>query len=196
MSADEARGGDMASDRVAALEARIAELEKHAKKANEAEKQVSIICFSGEWDRLFAALTIACGALAMGRQVHIFFTFWGVAALRDTERDGQESERDFSQNLFSKMLPAGASEAHLSKMHFMGLGKAMLKRLMKKHNVDDIDVLLQEVKELGGHLHVCDTSSELFGLTCAELKDGEKMNRCGVATFLDYAFKSRMVLFI
>ena len=184
-----------AADRIAALEARIAELERRS-GASEGSEMVSIICFSGEWDRLFAALTIACGALAMAKEVHIFFTFWGVSALRDATRKDPESKRDFAQNMLGSMLPAGASEAHLSKMHFMGLGQAMLKRLMKKHNVDDIDVLLEEVKELGGHLHVCDTSTELFGLTCAELKDGEEMNRCGVATFLDYAFKSRVVLFI
>ena len=195
MSADETTAPGQATDRMAALEARIEELEKRA-AASGGPDMVSIICFSGEWDRLFAALTIACGALAMGRTVHIFFTFWGVTALRDAEGKPEESERDFAQSMLSKMLPSGASEAHLSKLHFLGLGKAMLKRLMKKHGVDDIDVLLEEVKELGGHLHVCDTSSELFGLTCAELKDGEKMNRCGVATFLDYAFKSGMVLFI
>ena len=50
------------------------------------ENQASIICFSGEWDRLFASLTIAVGSLAMGMEVHLFFTFWAASALRGNDR--------------------------------------------------------------------------------------------------------------
>jgi peroxiredoxin family protein len=57
-------------------------------------------------------------------------------------------------------------------------------------------VLFQDVKELGAHFHVCDTTAELFGLQCTELSDIENMDRCGVATFLSFAQKSKMVLFI
>jgi len=181
-------------ERLAALEAEVVRLrlevaEKHP------DKQVSLILFSGEWDRLFAGLTIASGALAMGYEVHLFFTFWAVSALRQKGQSSSDG-KEFSQSMLGSMLPEGPAGAKLSHLNFMGLGKVMMRRLMKKHGVMDIDLLLKEVKELGAHLHLCETSSGLFGLQSSELADGEALDKCGVATFLSLAFKSRMVLFI
>jgi peroxiredoxin family protein len=164
----------------------------------EAEKQkdmVSIICFSGEWDKLFAALTIASGSLAMGMEVHLFFTFWGINALRCQTR-GNNGNKSFPQSMLTKILPCGVGKARLSRLNFFGLGKLMMKKVMKKTGVDDIDLLFQEVKELGAHFHLCDTTAELFGIACSELTDIQKMDQCGVATFLSFAQKSKTVLFI
>ena len=159
------------------------------------EDKVSIICFSGEWDRLFAALSIASGALAMGMEAHLFFTFWAVNALRcDSRANG--NGKSFLQSMFGRMRPCGPGRAPLSKFNFGGLGKVLMRRIMRDEGVEDIDVLFEEVKELGGQIHLCDTTSELFGLTCHELDAGENLDQCGVATFLSLALKSRVVLFI
>ena len=159
------------------------------------EERVSIICFSGEWDRLFAALSIAAGALAMGMEAHLFFTFWAVSALRGADQvDG--NGKSFLQSMFSRMLPCGPGRAPLSKFNYGGLGKLMMRRVMKEGGVEDVDTLFDEVKELGAHIHLCDTTSELFGLTCDELNAGENVDQCGVATFLSLAMKSKVVLFI
>ncbi len=156
---------------------------------------VSIICFSGEWDKLFAALTLAGGSLAMGKEVHLFFTFWGINALRK-KKCSHKNKKSLSQSMLSSILPCGPGSAKLSRLNFGGLGKWMMKREMKRNGVEDIDVLYKEVQELGAHFHICDTTAELFGLQCTELSDLEKMDQCGVATFLSYAQKSQMVLFI
>ena len=53
----------------------------------------TIILFSGDFDRVMAALIIANGAAAMGDDVTIFCTFWGLNILRKTEKvpsGGQE----------------------------------------------------------------------------------------------------------
>ncbi|MBM4372317.1 MAG: DsrE/DsrF/DrsH-like family protein [Deltaproteobacteria bacterium] len=180
--------------RVEALEREVQDLRRQL-EAQRVPDRVSLICFSGDWDRLFAALTIASGALAMGQEVHLFFTFWAVTALR---KEGGEASPDkaLSQSMLGSMLPVGPRGARLSKMHFFGLGKVMMKRLMKKHGVEDIDALMKEVRELGGQFHLCETSSGLFGLGPGELVDGESLDRCGVATFLSLAFRSRLVLFV
>jgi peroxiredoxin family protein len=191
----EAKTVEGMAQRIEALEARVDELQTKLEAAKR-EDAVCLICFSGEWDRLFAALSIANGALAMGQEVHLFFTFWAVAALRNEAPTTVNPEKDFSQSMLARMLPAGAGKARLSRLNYMGLGKAMLRRLMKKHGVDDLDVLLRDAKELGAHIHLCDTSFGLFGLCCEELQDGETMERCGVATFLKHALRSRMVLFV
>jgi len=192
---------EMDKNNISALESRVADLEKEinslksSQKAHEQEKKVSIICFSGDWDRLFAALSVAAGSLAIGLEVHLFFTFWAVSALR---KNGQlnSNGRTFLQRMFSKMLPCGFGQAPLSKFNFAGLGKLMMKREMKKQGVEDIDTLFNEVKELGAHFHLCDTTTELFGLSCREIDANENVDQCGVATFLSYALKSKIVLFI
>ena len=78
-------------------------------------KEVNIICFSGEYDRLYAALTIAAGSLSMGMDTHLFITFWAVNTLRK----------------------GGPGKAQFSKLNFMGIGKMMLKRVMKKKGVEE-----------------------------------------------------------
>ena len=185
------------------LEARLRALEEEVGalraqlKPPEREEQISIMCFSGEWDRLFAALTIAAGALAMGSEVHLFLTFWGVSALRPTgPENGNGGGESFLQSVFSRILPRGLGGAPLSRFNFGGLGKAMIRRVMRAEGVDDIDVLYEEVKDLGAHFHICNTTADLFGLQCWESTAEERVDQCGVATFLSHALKSKMVLFI
>lgn len=180
--------------RLQALESQVDRL-KARLDAQPDENIVSIICFSGEWDKLFAALTIASGSLAMGKEVHLFFTFWGLNALR-CAKQSNNGGRSLPQTLLGRILPCGPGKARLSHLNFGGLGKRMMKHVMKTNGVDDIDVLFQDVKDLGAHFHVCDTTAELFGLQCSELEDVDNMDQCGVATFLSYAQKSKMVLFI
>jgi peroxiredoxin family protein len=182
------------------LETRFAELESEIRSLRErldqqTQDRVSIICFSGEWDRLFAALSIASGALAMGAETHLFFTFWGVSALRCGDR-ADSNGKSFLQSMFGRLLPFGPERAPLSKFNFGGLGKMLMRRIMKHEGVDDIDVLFEEVKELGAQIHLCDTTSGLFGLSCRELDAGDSLDQCGVATFLSLALKSKVVLFI
>ena len=45
----------------------------------------TLIVFSGEFDRALAAFIIANGAAAMGDDVTMFFTFWGLNILRKSE---------------------------------------------------------------------------------------------------------------
>ena len=131
----------------------------------------------------------------MGKEAHLFFTFWGINALRK-KKCIDNNNKSMAQSMLARILPSGPGSAKLSRLNFGGLGKWMMKREMKRNGVDDIELLFKEVQELGAHFHICDTTAELFGLQCTELSDLEKMDQCGVATFLSYAQKSKTVLFI
>ena len=156
---------------------------------------LSIVCFSGDWDRLFAAFTIANGALAMDKEVHMFFTFWGASAVR--KKGSRLSKgKSWIQKLMGRMLPEGVSSAPLSKMNFGGLGKVMMGKAMHDKGVDDLPTLVSQARELGAHFHYCDTTLQLFGFENQELLDGDNTNWCGVTTFLSMAFKSQVTLFI
>lgn len=183
-----------ADTRIDSLEQQIQGLQKQL-DSQKTDNKINIICFSREWDRLFAALSIASGALALGNEVHLFFTFWAVSALRDPDKKGNK-DRAFLQKVFGKMMPSGFGSAPISNCQTMGIGKFFLKKLLKKKGIDDIDILFKEVMELGAELHVCETSTVMFGVDCEELQEGDKVNLCGVTTFLSHALKSKMTLFI
>ncbi len=183
------------------LEAKINQLENKLntlQKEVDKEKrnnEVNIICFSGNYDKLYAALTIANGSLAMGMNVHLFFTFWSVSALRCRDKTNPSS-KTFLQKMFNGILPCGLSAMPLSRFNMLGVGKYFMRKVMKKKGMDDIEALYDDVKELGGQIHLCDSSTELFGLKAEELITGKDTDVCGAATFLNQAFKSKMVLYI
>jgi len=184
--------------RIAALEERIASLETQL-QAEKREDSVSIVCFSGEWDRLFAAFTIANGALALGQEVNMFFTFWGATAVRkkvDGARRTAPDKRNWMQKMLGWMLPSGLNAAPLSKLHFFGLGKVMMGILMRQKKVDDLPSLMADARELGVKFYYCDTSLSLFGWSPDDLIDGECAEWCGVSTFLGKGLKGKIVLFI
>ena len=44
--------------------------------------KATIVVHSGEMDKLYSALIIGNGALAMGMDVSMYFTFWGLMRLK------------------------------------------------------------------------------------------------------------------
>lgn len=181
-------------ERIDRLEGEIQNLKKQL-ESQQSDNKVNIICFSREWDRLFAALTIASGALALGTQVHLFFTFWAVCALKDPKKKSQ-TDRSLIQKAIGRMMSGGFGSAPMSKYNFQGFGKYLFGKQLKKTGIYDIDTLFNDVMELGAELHVCETSSTMLGISCEELLEADKINQCGVTTFLSHALKSKMTLFI
>jgi len=170
------------------LQQKVARLEKGT------EDQLSMVLFSGDLDKLLAAMIIATGATAMDMKVKLFFTFWATTALRDKTKKAKS--KDFMSKMFGAMLPKGTSKLKLSKMNIGGIGKSMLKSLMKKKNVASLDELFKTAAELGVEINVCEMSMDLMGINKEELIDYPNLNICGVATFLVDAEESKIQLFI
>ena len=95
-----------------------------------AEERVSIIVFSGDLDKVLAAFIIATGAVAMGMEAVMFFTFWGTPVLRDPVK--KVGKKDLMGKMFGFMLPKGRNAIKLSKMNMAGMGTSMMKSLMKR----------------------------------------------------------------
>ncbi len=171
---------------------------KLQKKVNKLEKgtkdQMTIVVFSGELDKLLAALIIATGATAMDTKVKLFFTFWATAALRDPKK--KVKGKNFMSKMFGMMLPKGSTKVKLSKMNMCGMGTAMLKSLMKKKNIASLEEMLKTAGELGVDINICEMSMDLMGFKKEEMIDYPNMNICGVATFLADAEESKTQLFI
>ncbi|MBU1156517.1 MAG: DsrE/DsrF/DrsH-like family protein [Proteobacteria bacterium] len=158
------------------------------------ENKLSMVVFSGDLDKLLAAMIIATGAAAMGMKVVMFFTFWGTAALRDPKK--KVGGKDFMSKMFGWMLPKGRNALKLSQMHMAGMGTAMLKGLMKKKNAPTLDQLFEIAAQLGVEIKVCEMSMDLMGFKHEEIIDYPNLDYVGVATFLANSGKSANQLFI
>ena len=182
-------------ERIKSLEEKVGLLSEQVKEQKK-DDSVCLVCFSGDWDKLFAAFTMANGALSLGQEVHLFFTFWAISALRLPDSGGKKSPKNLTQKMLGAMLPNSPKKTPLSKFNFAGISKFLLGKLMQEKGVGDLDSLINQAHELGAHFYLCDTSASLFGFECEELKDGSELKSCGVATFLSKALKSKVVLFI
>jgi peroxiredoxin family protein len=159
-----------------------------------AENKLSMVVFSGELDKALAAFVIGTGAVAMGMEVVMFFTFWGTPLLRDKAK--RVGGKDIMGKMFGTMLPKGTGDVKLSKMNMAGMGTAMMKSLMKKKNVASLEQMIEMAGELGVTIYVCEMSMDLMGLKRDEMIEYPHMDFCGVAKFLEEAKSSRIQLFI
>ncbi|MDY6881903.1 MAG: DsrE/DsrF/DrsH-like family protein [Thermodesulfobacteriota bacterium] len=159
-----------------------------------AENKLSMIVFSGDLDKALAAFIIGTGAVAMGMEVVMFFTFWGTPMLRDKNK--KVGGKDMMGKMFGTMLPKGVDSVKLSKMNMGGMGTAMMKSLMKKKNVASLDEMITLAGELGIRIFVCEMSMDLMGFKREEMIDYPGLTFCGVAKFLEEAMTSKIQLFL
>ena len=152
----------------------------------------TIIVFDGDMDKVMASFIIANGALAMGRPVTMFFTFWGLAALRKPQK--QNLDKSPMEKMFGAMLPRGMNRLGLSKMNMGGLGAAMMKKIMKDKNVDSVEDLVKKAMANGARIIACSMSMDVMGIKPEELIDGVEIG--GVGTYLGDAEESNVNLFI
>jgi len=137
-------------------------------------ERATIILHSGDMDKVYSALIIANGALAMGMEASIYFTFWGLQRLQK----------------------GGLERGPLSKMHFLGLGKWMVKQRMQKANVAPLERLLRDFKELGGRVIACEMTMEIMGIRRQDLREDLIDEYGAVGTYIREARDSRITLFI
>jgi len=178
------------------VQKQIAELKTRMEALSKAtpSNKISMIVFSGDLDKVLASFVIATGAVAMGMDVVMFFTFWGTSVLRDQKKN--VGDKDFMGKMFGSMLPKGTGAVKLSKMNMGGMGTAMMKSLMKKKNVASLDQMIEMAGELGVQIYVCEMSMDLMGFKREEFIDYPHMDFCGVAKFLEDAQNSKVQLFI
>ena len=136
--------------------------------------RTTIVVQSGDMDKLYSALVIANGSLAMGMEVSMFFTFWGLQRLKK----------------------GGLEKGPLSNMNLLGLGKWMVKRRMRKANVASLERMLEDYKELGGKIIACDMTMEIMGIAQEDLRQ-DLIDECGaVGAYIRDARESDINLFI
>ena len=137
-------------------------------------EQATIILHSGDMDKVYSALIVANGALSMGMEASIYFTFWGLQRLQK----------------------GNLEEGPLSKMHFLGLGKWMIKQRMKKSNVASLERLMKSFKDLGGRVIACEMTMDIMGINAEDLRQDWIDEYGAVGTYVQEARQSEITLFI
>jgi peroxiredoxin family protein len=152
----------------------------------------TIVLFSGDFDKAMAAMIIANTALSMGKEVSIFFTFWGLNLLR---KDSPVAvKKTFVESMFSKMMPRGPKKFTLSKMNMMGMGTAMMKGVMKRKQVSTLAELMQAAQQHGARFIACQMTMDLMGIKKEELIDGVQFG--GAASYVSTTDSAATNLFI
>ncbi len=156
---------------------------------HETPQGATMIVFSGDLDKALASMIIANGAASMGKQVTIFFTFWGLNVLKK-----QKIKKHGLAKLFDIMLPNGAKQLPISKMNMGGMGSKMIQTVMQKKNVDPLPVMINKAREQGVKFVACTMSMGIMGIEREELYDFVDFG--GVATYLGDAEQANLNLFL
>jgi len=133
-----------------------------------------IVVHSGDLDKIYSALIIGNGALSMGMEASLYFTFWGLQRLKK----------------------GGLDKGPLSKMHMLGLGRWMVSKRMKKANVAPLEKLMEDYKELGGRIIACEMTMEIMGIKPDELRRDWIDEYGAVGTYIHEAKDASITLFI
>jgi peroxiredoxin family protein len=137
-------------------------------------EKLTIVVHSGDMDKIYSALIIANGALSMGMEASLYFTFWGLQRLQK----------------------GGLEKGPLSKMHLLGIGKSMMKQRMNKANVSSLERLMQDFKELGGKIIACEMTMGIMGIKKEDLREDLITEYGAVGTYIQEARESTVNLFI
>ena len=163
-----------------------------ASKATFEEKGKTFILFSDDLDKTLATFVLANGAAATGKKVSIFFTFWGLNAIKKVNKP--EVKKDIWGKMFGWMLPSDSTKLALSQMNMMGIGAKMMRFLMQKKGVDSLESLRQQAIDNGVEFIACQMSMDVMGVKREELLDEVTVG--GVATYMDRAEQANVNLFI
>lgn len=155
-------------------------------------KGKTFVLFSDDLDKTLATFVLANGAAATGEKVTIFFTFWGLNAIKKPVKP--KVRKDIFGKMFSMMLPSDSKSLKLSKMNMFGAGSKMMRHIMKHKNIDSLEQLRDAAINAGVEFIACQMSMDVMGVHREELLDNVTIG--GVATYMNRADHANLNLFI
>ncbi|MDH4230616.1 MAG: DsrE/DsrF/DrsH-like family protein [Nitrospirota bacterium] len=170
----------------------VQELQERLDKLESKNSRLTMVLFSGDFDKVMAAFIIANGALAMGKEVTMFVTFWGLDAIKKPEMG--TAGKNALEKMVTLMRPKGPAKLPTSKMNFGGIGPRLFQYMMGKKNVEPLSSLIDMAREFGLKVIACQMSMDVMGIKKEDLIDGIETG--GVAAFLSESYGSNTTLFI
>ncbi len=159
---------------------------------NTVGKNATLICFSDDLDKALATFVIANGAVASGKKVTIFFTFWGLNVIKRQQKP--EVKKDMFGKMFGMMMPSSSKKLGLSKMNMGGMGRKMMRTVMKDKHVDSLESMIKTSMDNGVEFVACQMSMDVMGVKAEEFIEGVQIG--GVATYLERTEEANLNLFM
>lgn len=153
-------------------------------------KRCSIVVLSGDMDKLMGGFIISTTAAAMGMDTSMFFTFWGLQALKKESSTGK--------GLLGRMVGLFLKDIDgvgPSKLNFGGAGRWMFKKMMGNKGVSSLPELRQTAIDMGVRLMPCQMSMDVMEIAQEDLID-EAEAAVGAATYVLEAQDADMTLFV
>jgi len=169
---------------------RVTEQVAAAMKKDPAKNKVAIIASKGTLDMAYPPLILASAAAAMGEDVEIFFTFYGL----DIVKKGGAAQL--------KVAPIANPAMPVPMPNIVGMLPGMTpmatwmmkSQFFAKHHVAPLERLLQECVDLGVKLIACQMTMDVMGIKAEDLIEGVEVG--GAATFINFANDAHITLFI
>ena len=143
----------------------------------ERPEKLSIVVFSGEFDKVHYALVMASAAAATDTAVTLFFTMEGARVMLGPDADG---------------APGWTKQPTTSGF----TNGAEMNQAFKEHSVAEFEPLLHACTELGVRFMVCEMGLKALNLDRSQLRDDVNFEIGGVVTFLNDASQDGAMLFI
>jgi peroxiredoxin family protein len=156
-----------------------------------AENKMTLVVFSGDLGKVFAAFTMATGAAAAGMDTSMFFTFWGLKAIKK----GNLTGTSLLGRMLSVMNRGGIEQLDPCRFSFGGIGRRIFRKMMRDKNVASLPELRQTAIDLGVRFYACKTSMEVMEIKREDLID-EVEAIAGVATMIKDAAESKIQMFV
>jgi peroxiredoxin family protein len=156
-------------------------------------RDVLIICYSGELEKVWATMLLASTSAAMGVKTRVFLTFWGLQAF--VKDDKRITGQNWMQKMMSMMQRPGISHRKLSKMNFMGMGPWMMGSLARQYRNASPKELLAIAMDMGVEFIPCQMTMEMFGLKPEDMIEGMG-EPVGAATVIGLMTEGSAPLFI
>jgi peroxiredoxin family protein len=158
----------------------------------EDNNRATIVVFSGDMDKIFAALIIATGCAAAGMETTLFFTFWGLNAIK---KGDPIQAKSFLGKMMGIMNRGGIKRLNPSRFSFGGIGRVLFSKMMRDKGVASLEELLQTAIDLDVELLACKMSMDVLEITRDDLIP-EVGDIVGVATMVRNASRSKIQMFI
>ncbi|TET52162.1 MAG: hypothetical protein E3J58_00585 [Actinomycetota bacterium] len=155
------------------------------------KKKMAIAVMSGDMDKLFGAFIIATSAAAMNMDVTMFFTFWGLRAIKKNERTG----KSLMGKMMGIMEGGDINKADPSKYSMGGMGRWMFKKMMGAKKVATLPELRQMALDLGVKFYGCQMSMDVMEIPREKLID-EVEDCVGGGFFVEKALEADAQFFI
>ena len=155
------------------------------------KKKMAMAVMSGDMDKLFGAFIIATSAAASNVDVTMFFTFWGLRALKKNARTG----KSLMGKMMGVMEGGDINKADPSKYSMGGMGRWMFKKMMGAKKVASLPELRQMALDLGVKFYGCQMSMDVMEIPRESMID-EVEDCVGGGFFVEKALEADAQFFI